>query len=207
MPPGLAEAVMADLNAAPVVDASPLEGIISRVLGGETEAFEELVLLTESQILGLSWKILRDRDLARDAAQETYLRIYRALEGYRPGEGFQAWMYRITLNVCFDLARKRGPLMAPESVLESEAHAHPATAEEAVLLTQRRALVRQALDTLTPAERSAIVLCDLEGCSTEDVARTLGVKAVTVRTQVSSARSKLQAFCSRLVRRTNGGLP
>jgi RNA polymerase sigma-70 factor (ECF subfamily) len=82
-----------------------------------------------------------------------------------------------------------------------------AGAEEAVLLEQRRVLLQRALGTLTPAERSALVLRDLEGLSTEEVARALGVRPVTVRSQISNARTKLNAFCARLLRTQPGGLP
>lgn len=61
-------------------------------------------------------------------------------------------------------------------------------------------MVRRALGTLPPAERSALVLRDLEGLRTEEVARILGVRAGTVRSQISSARTKVQAFCARLTR-------
>lgn len=213
MPTGRDEALMEEESMTPTGistrDASPVEGAIVRILGGEIEAFEELMLHTEKQILGLAWRILRDRDLARDAAQETYLRIYRSLDRFRRGENFQAWMYRIAVNVCCDQMKKRGPFMARAESLETPAHAHPGseTAEDAILLEQRRTMVRQALGTLSPAERSALVLRDLEGLSTDEVAQILGIRAVTVRSQISSARGKVRAFCARLMRRPSGGLP
>ncbi len=211
MPTGL-DAVLREEESLAPLDSSPseaslMEGIITRILGGETEAFEELMLRTEGRILGVAWRFLRDRELARDAAQETYLRIYRSLDRFRLGESFQAWMYRIAVNVCCDLAQKRGPAMASEAILETHLHAHPGAehAESAILLEQRRAMVRQALAVLSPAERSALVLRDLEGLNTEEVARILGVRPGTVRSQISSARTKVQDFCARLMGRSPGG--
>lgn len=184
---------------------SSLESAIARVLGGEIEAFEELMALTEGKILAVAWRILRDRELAKDAAQEVFLRVYRSLDRYRPGENFQSWMYRITVNVCCDLIKKRGPARASGPFLEDLAHPHSGSdhAENLVLLDERRAMVNQALGALSPAERSALVLRDLEGLSTEEVARALGVRPVTIRSQISSARSKMQVFCTRLM----GGRP
>lgn len=187
----------------PATGTDPLEGVIRRIRAGDTEAFELLMALTERQILAVAWRLLGDRDLARDAAQETYLRIYRSLDRFRLGESFPAWMYRIAINVCHDLARKRGPLMMAAEELGS-LHAHPGDAEESLLRQQRRRLVTQALQSLTPAERRALVLRDLEGLSTEDAAQALGVRPVTVRSQVASARSKVQAFCHKLLRRPGG---
>jgi len=177
----------------------PLEAVIARIRTGEVEAFEELLEQTEGKVLTVAWRLLGDRDLARDAAQETFLRVFRSLDRYRRGEGFQPWLYRIAVNVCLDMARKRGPIPLAESALETLHHAHPGRehAEQMVLLEERRALIQRALGALTPAERSALVLRHLEGLSTEEAARVLGVRAVTVRSQISSARSKVQAFCTR----------
>jgi RNA polymerase sigma-70 factor (ECF subfamily) len=80
-------------------------------------------------------------------------------------------------------------------------------AEEAILLRQRRALVQRALAALPQAERTALVLRDIEGHSTEEVARILGVRPVTIRSQVASARAKVQAFCARLLASPQGGHP
>lgn len=180
-------------------DSDPLEAAIARIQAGDVEAFQELLKHTEGKVLTVAWRLLGDRDLARDAAQETFLRVFRSLDRYRRGEGFHPWLYRIAVNVCLDMARKRGPIPLAESALETLHHAHSGRehAEQMVLLEERRALVRRALGALTPAERSALVLRDLEGLSTEEAARVLGVRAVTVRSQISSARSKVQAFCVR----------
>lgn len=181
----------------------PIQAAALRARGGDAIAFEELVALTDLKILGLAWRLLGDRDLARDAAQEVYLRLHRSLGSFRPTESFRAWSHRITVNVCFDLMRKRGPFMDP--IEESEV-AHPGAdhAEEALLLDQRRALVQRALASLGPAERAAIVLRDMEGLSTEEAARVLGVKPATLRGQVSIARAKLQALCAKAMRPTGG---
>jgi RNA polymerase sigma-70 factor (ECF subfamily) len=186
----------------------PLEPLICRIRAGDLEAFGDLLAHTEGRILALAWRMLGDRHLAEDAAQETYLRVFRSLKSFRLGERFEAWMVRIAVNVCYDLARKRGPapaLMESMEILEGDAA--PMGADEAVLLHQRRALVRQAVAALPPAERAALVLRDLEGLSTEEAARILGVRPVTVRSQAASARAKVQTFCARLLKPTDGGRP
>ena len=196
----------ASLPKAPAED--PLEPLICRIRAGELEAFEDLLARTETRILALSWRILGDRHLAEDAAQETYLRVFRSLHTFRLGECFEAWLIRIAVNVCFDLARKRGPLPLPMDTLDVlEGDAAPMGAEDAVLLRQRRALVRKAVAQLPPSERAALVLHDLEGLSTEEVARILGVRPVTIRSQVSAARAKLQTMCARLLKPPHGGRP
>jgi len=183
----------------------PVEAIITRVLAGDQLAFEELMALTEQRVLRVAWRLLGDRDQARDAAQDVFLRVYRSLGGFRRGENFQAWVNRITVNVCCDHARRRGPAMVSAAALEPW---HPALAAagpapETVLREERRALVQRALAGLTPAERAAIVLRDLEGLSTDEAAQALGVRPVTIRSQVCSARAKIQSFCAALT----GGRP
>jgi RNA polymerase sigma-70 factor (ECF subfamily) len=184
----------------------PLEQLIRRIRSGEIEAFDDLMARTEGRILTLAWRMLGDRHLAEDAAQETYLRVFRSLNSFRLGEPFEAWLIRIAVNVCRDLARKRGPLSLPAEALEAlEGGEAAPEAHEAVLLEQRRALLRRALATLPQAERAALVLRDLEGLSTGETARILGVRPVTVRSQAASARAKVQAFCAHLLNPTHGG--
>lgn len=186
------------LPEAPVV--APLEPLIQRILDGDLEAFEELMTLTEARVLALAWRMLGDRHLAEDAAQETYLRVFRSLRTFRLGERFEAWLVRIAVNVCRDLARKRGPLPIPLDAMESlPSDSTHMDAEASTLFHQRRALVQRALASLPQAERAALVLRDLEGLSTEEAARILGVRPVTIRSQAASARAKVQAFCARLV--------
>lgn len=177
--------------------AGAVEASILRIRAGEVEAFGDLMALIEGKVLAVAWRMLGDREPARDAAQEIYLRIYRSLDRFRLGEDFHGWCYRITVNVCLDHLKARGPA-SPE--LQEVPDPHHADPSEAILLDQQRALVRQALGCLTPAERAALVLRDLEGLSTEAVAQALGVRPVTVRSQVSSARSKIQSFCSRFLK-------
>ena len=185
----------------------PLAAVVLRVRGGEPGAFEELMALTDLKVLGVAWRLLGDRDLAKDAAQEVYLRIHRSLRSYRVSESFRAWMHRITVNVCFDLMRKRGPRMVSFEDLDCLDHAHPGAeqAEEALLQDQRRTLVRRALQSLSAAERAALVLRDIEGLSTEETAKALGVRPATVRSQISNARAKVQAFCARWTSPIPGG--
>jgi RNA polymerase sigma-70 factor (ECF subfamily) len=186
----------------------PLAAVVLRVREGDPEAFEELMALTDMKVLAVAWRILGDRDQARDAAQEVYLRIHRSMASYRPSESFRAWMHRIAVNVCFDHLRKRGPRMASVEELENLDHdPGVAQAEESLLMDQRRALVRRALQSLSPAERAALVLRDMEGLSTEETAKALGVRPATVRSQISNARAKVQAFCARLTRAASGGRP
>ena len=186
----------------------PLSPLLRRIRGGDLEAFADLMAHTEGRVLGLAWRLLGDRHLAEDAAQETWLRVFRSLDRFRLGEPFQPWLLRITVNACRDQMRKRGPLPLPAELLERlEGNAQSLAADEAVLVQQRRALLQRALVALPEAQRAALVLRDLEGLSTEEAARILGVRPVTIRSQAATARARLRAACAILLQPAKGGRP
>ncbi|HJW09485.1 MAG TPA: sigma-70 family RNA polymerase sigma factor [Holophagaceae bacterium] len=197
----------AGLSPLPEAPAPGLEQAVRRLRAGDREAFADLMGLTEARVLALAWRVLGDRHLAEDAAQETYLRVFRSFDSYRLGEPFEAWLIRIAVNVCRDLARKRGQQPLTLASLEDLAAATAPGAEETVLLDQRRALIRRALAGLPQGERIALVLRDLEGLTSEEAARILGLRPATVRSQVASARAKVQAHCARLLAAPKGGRP
>jgi RNA polymerase sigma-70 factor (ECF subfamily) len=195
--------------------ADHLSSLVSLARAGDSLAFERLMLATERRVVATAWRLLGNREDARDAAQEVYLRLFKYMGRFRAGEDFQAWLYRITVNVCHDLARKRraagGEQLEDADFERDERTAFEnlrrgdADAETITLRAQQLALVRRALQTLPEKERAAIVLRDLEGLSTEEVASALGSRPVTVRTQISSARAKIKDYCERLTRK--GGAP
>jgi RNA polymerase sigma-70 factor (ECF subfamily) len=181
--------------------------VIEQAKEGDSFAFEQLITSYQHRVVGTAWRMLGNQEDARDAAQEVFLRVYRYLSKFRSGEDFSAWLYRITINVCRDAHRRRGPQDRFAS-LESERELGniPDTAgaddvEAAAILSQEQAIIASALDTLSPREREAIVLRDLEGLSTEEVARILGSSATTVRSQISSGRAKIKQYRDRMLNR------
>ncbi|MCA1630571.1 MAG: sigma-70 family RNA polymerase sigma factor [Acidobacteria bacterium] len=192
--------------------ADPLAALVARARAGDSLAFERIMLATEQRVVSVAWRLLGNREDARDAAQEVYLRVFKYLDRFRAGEDFQGWLYRITVNVCHDLARKRragavGQLDDLDPDRGRAAFESPrggADAEGETLRAQQLALVRRALATLPEKERAALVLRDLEGLSTEETARALGSRPVTVRSQVSTARSKIKIYCDRLLAKGGG---
>ncbi len=144
-------------------------------------AHQQMVLRTAFRLLGR----LED---AQDAAQEVFLRLFRNL--HRIDADPKAWLYRVTVNVCNDHHRRR------KFVVELDAeHADSAPDPERVLtLDERKRLVTEGLETLAARERAAVVLRDIEGLSTAEVAGILGVEEVTVRSQIFSARAKLAKY-------------
>jgi RNA polymerase sigma-70 factor (ECF subfamily) len=183
--------------------------LVARARAGDEIAFERIMLATEQRVVSIAWRMLGNREDARDAAQDVYLRVFKYLARFRAGEDFRAWLYRITINVCHDFARKKGvtglaQLDQIDFVHESaalETGRRRADPESLALQEQQLALIRSALQSLPPKERAALVLRDLEGFSTEEVAQALGSRPVTVRSQVSSARAKIKTYCDQLSRK------
>jgi RNA polymerase sigma-70 factor (ECF subfamily) len=210
---GVAEIIFMTENLNPATRAHGeeepyLAPLISRARAGDAEAFEQIMRCSERRVVATAWRILGDREDARDAAQEVFLRAYRYLGTFKADQNFSGWLYRITVNVCRDISRKRshggrGRFISYEAELEEgvlEQVAAPDDTESHAIEAQERFIVARALSSLSEKERSAIVLRDMEGFSTEEVARMMGTRAVTVRSQLSSGRAKIKRYCERFLK-------
>ncbi len=156
------------------------------------EPFERLVGEHQPMVQRVAYRLLGRLEDAQDATQEVFLRLFRNLD--RVGADPKAWLYRVTVNVCNDQHRRRRVVVQMQA-REGRPEADPAPDPERVLaLRERRQLVMEGLETLPERERTAIVLRDIEGLSTAEVAGILGVEEVTVRSQASSGRLKLAKY-------------
>lgn len=152
---------------------------------------DELVAAHGQMVLRTAYRLLGNLDDARDAAQEVFLRMFRHRE--RIGAEPKAWLYRVTINVCNDHYRRvRAAASAVALVHEA---ADPAPDPERLLtLKQRKQLVVEGLGCLAPRERVCLVLRDIEGLSTAEVAAILDIEETTVRGQIHSARLRLAKY-------------
>jgi RNA polymerase sigma-70 factor, ECF subfamily len=157
---------------------------------GDAAAFERLMKRHERMVLGTAWRLLGNLEDAKDVAQEVFLRLYRNLPKIEAAENFQGWLYRVTVNLCRD--RKRAPRA---EALEDVAGA--SDPQQELTEAERRRILERSLRMLPQKERAALVLRDLEGLPTEEVARLLGSSEATVRSQISKARMKMKDFVER----------
>jgi len=190
----------AEVDGRPDDARSVFAALAERARAGDAEAFDRLMVLTQRKVVATAWRILGNREDARDAAQETYLRVFKYLDRYDSRYDFQGWLHRIVVNVCRDVARRKG---SRETALDSDLEmlVGEDDAEESIIRAQERALVARALAALSEKERAALVLRDLENMPTEEVARLLGSRPATVRSQLCSARAKVKKYCERLLAR------
>ena len=141
----------------------------------------------------MAYRLTGDRDEARDLAQDVFVRVYRNLDRYRPGT-FEGWLYRITKNLFLDRVRRRSRVRMeplPEEDWRQPRDAGPGPAERAEEDVLRGDL-EVALSDLPPAFRTAIVLCDIQGLSYEEIAASTGWPIGTVRSRIHRGRRLLR---------------
>ena len=181
-------------------ETEPSTGLLDRAKSGDLDAFDQLMRLHEKQVLSTALRILGSMEDAQDAAQETFLRLYKSLNRLPDILEIKSWLYRVTVNVCRDSLRKR--LRHRTEQLSGPDPISIAPDPELAWMNQERGrLVEMALTTLPEKERAAVVLRDVEGLSTREVAGILGSSEVTVRSQICVARGKLKKFTDRYLRK------
>ena len=170
-----------------------------RESSGDLAAFERIMTQCERRVLGVALRLLNNPQDAQDAAQEVFLRLYKHLGRLDEDRGYEPWLFRVTVNVCRDIARARRRSVALEDLSEPAAPQTDACDDAA--RNQQREIVRRGLSFLGEKERAAIVLRDVEGFSTREVAGMLRCSEITVRSHIFSARLKLRDFAGRVLRR------
>jgi RNA polymerase sigma-70 factor (ECF subfamily) len=180
-----------------VAMAGAVEGPDAR--SGGLPAFERIMRQHEHLVLNTAMRLLGNIEDAKDVSQEVFLRLYRNLQKVEREGNLQAWLYRVTVNACHDVGRKRKPSVSMETVpdLISSGDDPQSSASD----VERRRVMRMSLRSLSEKERAALVLRDLEGLSTGEVARALGSSEATVRSQICKARLKMRSFVERYSRR------
>ncbi|HTP33022.1 MAG TPA: sigma-70 family RNA polymerase sigma factor [Candidatus Acidoferrales bacterium] len=178
-----------------LVMATAAEGTRERPGVSATAEFERLMRRYERLVLATALRLTGSNEDARDVSQEVFLKLYRNLGKVEAEAALSSWLYRVTVNACHDLRRRR----RPESPVEDAGPLESAEADpqQALSEAERRRVLQLSLRMLPEKERAALVLRDLEGLSTEEVARVLGSSEATVRSQISKARVKVKGFVER----------
>ena len=170
--------------------------------GWVAPSWEQVVRDHSARVYRLAYRLSGNAQDAEDLTQETFVRVFRSLANFAPGT-FEGWLHRITTNLFLDMVRRRARVRMeglpedtdrlpgggpePETVF-SETHLDP--------------MLQDALDELPPEFRAAVVLCDVEGLSYEEIGATLGVKLGTVRSRIHRGRAQLRGALER--RRAEG---
>jgi RNA polymerase sigma-70 factor (ECF subfamily) len=163
-------------------------GLVERAGRGDHDAFTELARGAVTRLDQAARLVLRDPELARDAVQEALIRAWRDLPGLRDPDRFDAWLYRLTINICLDQTRRRRrrPIEVELSPIDS-----PATSDMAGSVADRD-LVDQAMRRLGQDERAVVVLHYFLGMPLTDVAAALGIPTGTVKSRLHRALGEMR---------------
>ena len=169
------------------------EELVARSIGGDLDSFNQLVLRWERPIYALAYRVIGREEDARDVCQETFLRAFRSIGGFKGQAKFSSWLYRIALNLCRDWIRKqrRTPVyQAPEGVdvIEMAAEQGPTESiEDLVARNVQSRAVAEAMKALSDDQRTAIVLKEYQGLTFQEIADLLGCPLSTVKTRLYQA--------------------
>ena len=171
--------------------------LIGRVLGGDRDAYAELVQAHQAKILRLCASLLSNHTEAEDAAQEIFFKAYRSLASFRTESAFSTWLYRIATNHCRDLLRTRvrQKTESIEKMLEESGDAAEkilSSSRDSRLATEASDLVEQVLRSLSPDERLILTLREVQGLSYQEMARVLRCSLDAVKARLRRARETLE---------------
>ena len=156
-------------------------------------SWDEVVRTHSARVYRLAYRLTGNPHDAEDLTQEVFVRVFRSLASYTPGT-FEGWLHRITTNLFLDQVRRKARIRF--DALPDDAERLPSNDRGPAQVyddTHFDHDVQAALDALPPDFRAAVVLCDLEGLSYEEIAATLGVKIGTIRSRIHRGRSQLRA--------------
>ena len=177
--------------------------IIERATAGDLDAFNQLVLRYQSTAYNVAYRMLRNEDGAADAVQDSFIKAYRALDGFQGGN-FRSWLMRIVANTCYDVLRarqRRATDSLDDLTFEQEQTPYLIDHSERPDAYAERMDLNQFLEagiwSLPPDQRMVLVLCDIHGYSYEEIAEIAELPMGTVKSRISRARTRLRDFLLR----------
>ncbi|WP_241565891.1 RNA polymerase sigma factor SigE [Prescottella agglutinans] len=155
-------------------------------------SWDELVREHGDRVYRLAYRLSGNAQDAEDLTQDTFIRVFRSLQNYQPGT-FEGWLHRITTNLFLDMVRRRNRIRMEALPEDYDRVPSDSPNPEQIYHDARLAPdLQSALDSLAPEFRAAVVLCDIEGLSYEEIGATLGVKLGTVRSRIHRGRQALR---------------
>jgi len=187
---------------APSAAAVEERELVRRAQKADKAAFEILVQRHQHRVFAVARSILKRQEDTEDVAQQVFVKAYFSLKKFNQRAAFSTWLYKITVNECWDLLRKRKarPLVYESDFSEEQARQFSATEQEAGAGpdTSERMAMRQRLESmlgqLDARDRSMLMLKEVEGFSVEEIAESLGLNANTVKVRLFRARRKMIEF-------------
>jgi RNA polymerase sigma factor (sigma-70 family) len=171
----------------------PVENTSAHEVQDQVPSWDEIVNDHSARVFGLAYRLTGNRVDAEDLTQEVFVRVFRSLHTYTPGT-MEGWLHRITTNLFLDQARRKQRIRFDNLSDEAESSLPSSGPEpgEAHHDQHFDADIETALSSLPPDFRVAVVLCDIEGLSYEEIAEVLGLKLGTVRSRIHRGRAQLR---------------
>jgi RNA polymerase sigma-70 factor (ECF subfamily) len=187
------------MSRAPEGESSPealeIEALVRRTLAGDTAAFEQIVVRYERRVMTLSLRLLRAVDDAQDATQEVFLRAFKYIHRLDLQRPIEPWLMRMTVNACRDISRKklrRHHSFSEIPAVDADPRDEAKDPYAGFAWEQQRQMLWKALEGLPEKERMAVILRDVEGFTTTEVAEILGSSEGTVRSQICRGRLRIK---------------
>lgn len=179
--------------------------MVEKLKSGDRDAFNTLINIYQVKIINIAFRMLSSQEDALDAAQETFIKVYKGINSFKGTSSFSTWIYRICTNVCNDILRKRMKSLGHISLDDDDgddeapktdiADTSP-TPEQAYELSERQKLVQEGINKLSDEYKKVIILYDIEGLSYEDISKILGCPIGTIKSRLNRARNNLKKILS-----------
>ncbi|MBX5481261.1 MAG: sigma-70 family RNA polymerase sigma factor [Myxococcaceae bacterium] len=183
--------------------------LVKRVKSGDQRAFRTLVERYQRKVYAVALGMLKDKEEAMDVSQEAFVKVYKYLNHFKGDSSFYTWLYRITVNICIDVIRKKGGARGEDVEFDEAVALDTSEAQLGALGSrlgtnpQKSALRRELADKIEEAlaqipekHRAILLLREIEGMSYEDLARVLDIPKGTVMSRLFHARNKVQKILS-----------
>lgn len=174
--------------------------IIKKAQAGSESDFEALILGCQGRAYSIAYRYLNNQEDAMDALQETFIKAYRSLGTFKGNSSFQTWIYRIVVNTCYDMLRKKKSRIQADSLYKNDGGDEymievpdvDKGPEDIIIAEEERAGIFECLERLHIDQKEIIVLRDVEGFSYEEIAEILSLTMGTVKSRISRARLRLR---------------
>jgi RNA polymerase sigma-70 factor (ECF subfamily) len=183
--------------------------LVKRVRGGDQRAFKLLVERYQRKVYAVALGMLKDKEEAMDVSQEAFIKVYKYLDHFKGDASFYTWLYRITVNICIDIIRKRAgaggeavefdetmPMDVSEANIGALGSRLGTNPQKSALRRELAEKIQEALAAVPEKHRAILLLREVEGMSYEDLSRTLDIPKGTVMSRLFHARAKVQKILS-----------